>query len=439
MQPSGPTVEERRRGAVTTTTDRDQEISAFFAADPDVIAWPYPMYERWREGNGVVRWLGGPATLLTHYRDVKAVMAGSLPTMNNGYRHGQLAEGIVARLPLQHHEIFFKIMDFESLFMSRNDGAEHARLRRISARAFTARRIEMLRESIQRHVDDLLAEMTGSGVTDVKTQLANQLPVRVIVDLIGIPQADRDMIWEWSEAIAALFSTSEQTLRRADEAIDAFQDYVRAMVHRFRATGDGPELAKLLLDGRSSEAMTEDELVATYLLILFGGSETTTNLLGNGFLALQRNREQWELLCKDPTLVRGAVDELMRYDSPHHYLPRVATADFEISGEPIHAGETVILMMGAANRDREVFDDPDRLDVNRPNKSDHLSLAFGPHFCLGAALARLEGEIVFSTLTTRFPDARLLSDEIAYGGSAMLRAIQRLPTELGVDARRVSA
>ena len=124
--------------------------------------------------------------------------------------------------------------------------------------------------------------------------------MRVIVDLIGIPQSDRDMIWEWSEAIGALFSLDETSLRKADEAIDAFRDYVGEMIHHLRTTGEGPELARLLLDHRDNEAMTEDELVAMYLLILFGGSETTTNLLGNGFLALQRNRDQWDLLVDDP-------------------------------------------------------------------------------------------------------------------------------------------
>ena len=137
----------------------DAQISAFFAADPETIAWPYPMYERWREGSGVVRWQGGPATLITHHADVKAVMAGAYPIGQNAYRFGELAEGTMRRLPAAQHEIFFKVLDFEGNFMSRQDATGHARLRRISSRAFTARRIEMLRESIQGHVDDLVDAM----------------------------------------------------------------------------------------------------------------------------------------------------------------------------------------------------------------------------------------------------------------------------------------
>jgi cytochrome P450 len=413
---------------------RDEEITSFFAADPATIAWPYPMYERWRAGTGVLRWHGGPATLITRYADVKDVMSGKYPIRQNAYRFGELAEGTISRLPVEQHEIFFKVLDFESLFLSRKDGEEHLRLRRIASRAFTARRIELLRASVQRHVDDLVEEMRAEPQPDVKQHIANKLPVRVIVDLIGIPQSDRDLIWEWSEAVGRLFSLDERSLREADEAIDAFRVYVGETVARVRATGEGPELAKLMLDSREEEVMTEDELVAMYLLILFGGSETTTNLLGNGFLNLQRHREQWDLLREHPELVAGAMDELMRYDSPHHYLPRVVDQDFELHGTTLKAGQTAIIVMGAANRDETRFPDPDRLDVTRANKREHLSFAIGAHYCLGAALARLEGDVVFSTLLRRFPDARLLDDNPAYAGSAMLRAIQSLPVDLGTPA-----
>jgi len=413
---------------------RDEEITSFFSADPQTIAWPYPMYARWREDTGVVRWHGGPATLITRYADVKDVMSGKYPINQNAYRFGELAEGTISRLPMEQHEIFFKVLDFESLFLSRNDGDEHQRLRRIAARAFSARRIEMLRESVQRHTDDLIEEMLRKPDPDIKRDLANKLPVRVIVDLIGVPQSDRELIWEWSEAVGRLFSLDEKSLREADEAIDAFRAYVHQTVERVRATGEGPELAMAMLDSREDEVMTEDELVAMYLIILFGGSETTTNLLGNGFLALQRHRDQWDLLREDRSLVAGAMDELMRYDSPHHYLPRVVAEDFELHGTRLQAGQTAIIVMGAANRDETKFEEPDRLDVTRANKREHLSFAYGAHHCLGAALARLEGDVVFNTLLERFPGARLLDDQPAYAGSAMLRAIQSLPTELGTPA-----
>src|SRR6185312_3673091 len=171
--------------------------------------------------------------------DVKDVMAGKYPIRQNAYRFGELAEGTIGRLPLEQHEVFFKVLDFESLFLSRKDGDEHQRLRRIAARAFTARRIELLRESVQAHVDDLIEEMRGQPQPDIKRDLANRLPVRVIVDLIGIPQSDRELIWEWSEAVGRLFSLDEKSLREADEAIDAFRAYVHETVDRVRRTGEG--------------------------------------------------------------------------------------------------------------------------------------------------------------------------------------------------------
>jgi cytochrome P450 len=419
---------------VTRPLTVDEELTGFFRADPEFISWPYPMYRRWQQGSGAVEWASGPALVLTRYSDVKAVMSGALPLGNNAYRHGALAERTLSKLPETLHDQYFRILDFESLFMSRKNGAEHARLRKIAARAFTARRIEMLRASIERHVDDLLAVVIDEGVSDIKTRLANQLPVRVITDLIGVPQSDREMIWHWSEAVAAFFSIDPVTVGRAEDAVASFRAYIGAMIARFRRTGEGPELAQLLLAGHADEAMTEDELVAMYLLLLFGGSETTTNLLGNGFLALQRNRDQWDRLVADPSLVPNAVEEMFRYDSPHHYLPRYALEDFSIAGRAVRAGDSVIIVQGAANRDETVFPDPDRLDVTRANAAQHLSLAFGPHFCLGAALARLEGQIVFDSLVRRVPQARLLTDDIRYGGSAMLRAIQSLPVDVGAPA-----
>ena len=410
----------------------DEELTYFFIADPLAIAWPYPMYQRWQQGTGVVRWESGPATVVTRYDDVKAAMGGAFPLKQNAYRFGELAEGTIARLPHAKHEIFFKVLDFESNFLSRHDGAGHARLRRVAARAFSARRIEQLRDSIQGHIDDLVSDMLAGPEPDIKRDLANKLPVRVIVDLIGVPQEDRDLIWEWSEAVGQLFSLDEQSLTEADQAIDAFREYVGRTVDKVRRTGEGPELARVMLESRDQESLTEDELVAMYLLILFGGSETTTNLLGNGFLTLQRHRDQWDLLVERPELVRPAIDEMLRYDSPHHFLPRVVAEDFDLHGTTMRAGQTLIVLQGAANRDETKFPDPERFDILRPNKSEHLSFAFGAHFCLGAALSRLEGELVFSTLVTRFPEARLLNEQPTYGGSAMLRAIQALPTDLGI-------
>ena len=266
---------------------------------------------------------------------------------------------------------------------------------------------------------------------DVKRDLADKLPTRVIADLLGVPQSDRDMIWHWSEAIAGVFSVNMATLQAADDAIGAFREYVGAMVERVRTTGEGPELARVLLDRRADDAMTEDELVAMYLLLLFGGSETTTNLLGNGFLALQRHRDQWDLLVADPSLVRGAVEELMRYDSPHHYLPRYAAEDFELGGEQIRAER---------HRDhRDGRGQPRPRGVRGPGAPRHPAPQQGR-----AAQPRLRRRTSAWARRSRGWRARSSSRRWSSatrgrgccattartGGSAMLRAIVSLPTEL---------
>lgn len=415
----------------------EQELSRYLEGDPDLAGWPYPMYERWRTEHPVYRYAGGPAVVLTRYQDVRRVMGDGNRISNDGYRHGALADGVLARLPASDRVAFYDVMDFSSKYISRTDGAYHARLRRVASRGFTPARIRALQESIKQHVDELLDSMRDYDTPDVKEHLANQLPIRVVTDLIGVPAEDRAMIWQWSEAIANNFSVDTKTLNDANDAINSFRSYVHELVERLRRTDNRTELAMVLLDGNEDERLTEEELVVMFVLLLFAGSETTTNLLGNGFLALQRHRDQWNMIRDEPALVTGAVDEALRYDAPLQYLPRVAVEEMTFGGVQVKPGESVIIFIGAANRDPEIFKDPDTFDIKRSEKGRHLALAFGPHFCLGSSLVRIEGEIAFGSLIQRFPDAQLTTDDIQYGGSAMLRKALSLPTALGRE-RRVS-
>ena len=390
----------------------ERELDRYLAGDPEVAGWPYPMYHRWRSEHPVFRYESGPAVVLTRYEDVRAVMADSVRISNDGYRHGPMAQGILTRLPEADRAVFYEVMDFESGYISRTDGDQHARLRRIASRAFTPPRIRALRESIHRHVDELIEVMRAQDVPDVKEGLANQLPIRIVTDLIGVPAEDRSMIWEWAEAIAKHYSVDSGTLNRARDAIDSFRGYVHELVERLRRDDNRTQLAMVLLDGHNDERLTEEELTVMFVLLLFAGSETTTNLLGNGFLALQRNRDQWDLVTENPDLVPDAVEEALRYDAPLQYLPRVALRDLRFGEETVTEGETIVIFIGAANRDPATFADPDRYDIRRPERSRHLALAFGPHSYLGSALARLEGEAVLGTLARRFPQARLQVDEV---------------------------
>jgi cytochrome P450 len=411
-------------------SELDKELDFLFAQEPTHIARMHDIYARVRLAGPNYRYRGGPALIVTGYEDVRRVMSGALPVSNNGWRFGELADRTFSRLPAHQLLLAREVMDFESKFMSRQDGPDHVRLRRIAQRAFSARRIAALRASIQQHTDDLLDALMASDTPDIKTDLADKLPVRVITDLIGVPAGDREMIWQWAKAIAAHFSLTEGSLDQALTAIDEFRGYIRQMIGRLRDTSTGEDLALQLLAGGDREGLDPEELIAMYLLLLFGGTETTTNLIGAGFRALQRHPDQWSAVMSQPELCRPAVEEMLRYEPPVHYLPRYATADFELGGQEVHAGESLLIVIAAANRDPAVFPDPDAFDIHRENASAHLALAFGPHFCLGAALARLEGEIVFSTLARRCPQVRLDSDEVEYGGSSLQRAILSLPVTL---------
>lgn len=413
--------------AAVSAADLDAGLDAFFAQDPAQMADPYPLYAALRAQGPTYRYDNGPATLVSSYAEVREVMGGSYPVSNNGWRHGEHAESVIARLPRHQLTLATEILDFESTWVSRRDGADHLRLRKIASRAFTARRISALRESIQARTDALLDELAVAEAPDVKTQVADRLPLLVICDMIGIPDGDRAMIWRWAVAISEHFSLTEHSLANAVDAIGEFRAYVVAMIDRLRATGEGPDLAMQLLAGGDREGLTPEELVSMYLLLLFGGTETTTNLLGSGFLNLHTGARQWRDVVDEPGLVRPAVEEMLRFDPSVHYLPRYATEDFELAGRQVRAGESLLTMIGAANRDEAVFPDPDTFDIRRDNASAHLSLAFGPHFCLGAALARLEGEIVFTSLAQRFPGIELATDEVHYGGSALQRTIRNLP------------
>jgi cytochrome P450 len=410
--------------------DLDRRLDAYFGQDLAVLGNPFPLYAALLQNGPVYRYGRGPATLINSLAGVKASMSGTVPLRNNGWRHGEHADGVLARLPERQRSVAIEILDYESSFISRVDGAEHRRLRKIASRAFTARRVELLRDAIRRHTNELLDEMTANDAPDVKLHLAERLPLRVIAEMMGVPAEDRDRIFGWAVAISHHFSLTESSLTVAVVAIDAFRRYVFAHIEAIRSGGDGADLARELLSGGEDEGLTPEELAALYLLLLFAGTETTTNLLGAGFLRLQTGSRQWQDLVDDPALVRPAIEEMLRYDPSAHYLPRYAVEDFELEGYQVRTGESMLQMIGAANRDPEVFERPDVFDIHRDNANAHVSFAVGPHFCLGAALARLEAEVMFSALVERFPDIRLTVDTVEYEGSATQPSIRSLPVRL---------
>jgi cytochrome P450 len=251
----------------------------------------------------------------------------------------------------------------------------------------------------------------GDGRMDVVTDLAYPLPVVIICELLGVPPEDHATFQGWSSDLAhsidpdPLIPPDQQV--RINAAADAFLEYFRDLIERRRRDPGDDLLTGLIAAEEGGDRLSENELLATGLFLLIAGHETTVNLIGNGTLALLRNREQLERLHSDPSLDRNAIEELLRFDSPVTFTQRITLADYQLGDVTIPARQQVIPILAAANRDPAVFPEPDRLDLGRENANRHLAFGGGHHFCLGAALARLEGEVAIPALVRRFPNIAL--------------------------------
>ncbi|MFJ1756426.1 cytochrome P450 [Kitasatospora sp. NPDC088134] len=290
-----------------------------------------------------------------------------------------------------------------------SDAPDHTRLRALLSRAFTPRSVAALSGRITDAVDRVLARAAPTGRIDVVADLARPLPLAVICDLLGVPEQDRATLSAWSDPVAAAIGSSRldaEESAAASRAMAQMLDHLRELLTRPDDRPAPHTLRALLAAGTEDADQDLDELLANCALLLIAGHETTTHFIGNAALALLRHPRAADELRARPDLIPAAVEELLRYDSPVQLMLRRARHDLDLAGRRITAGQAVLLVCGAANRDPAVFPDPDRLDFHRP-AGRHVAFGHGPHFCLGAALARLEGTIALEALLTRLPDWRL--------------------------------
>jgi pimeloyl-[acyl-carrier protein] synthase len=308
------------------------------------------------------------------------------------------------------------------------DPPEHTRARGLVSKAFTPRRIAALAPRIEALVEELLdAALAGGGGFDVIHDLAEPLPAIVIAELLGVPPEDHRAFKQWSSALIETIPKAPFVGARAvDEKAEVILDYLRRVIAERRREPRDDLISALVEAQEEGGALADGELLSLSFLLLLAGHETTTNLIGNGTLALLRNPDQLERLRAGPGLVENAVEELLRYDSPVQATARVAAEDVEIGGQPVPQGALLVCGIGAANRDPAAHAEPDRLDVGR-TEIRHLSFGLGAHFCLGAALARLEGQQVFRALVQRAPGLRLATEAPAYRPNLVLRGLSSLP------------
>jgi unspecific monooxygenase len=305
---------------------------------------------------------------------------------------------------------------------------DHTRLRGLVSRAFTPKVIRALQPRIQQRVDELLAPLRGAGEFDLISAFAYPLPVLVISELIGVPVEDQHRFGEWSEEMARgidpdFLQTPEQLVRR-DQAKLEFDNYFRELIAARRGRPADDLLTGLIAAEQDGDKLDEQELLDILALLFVAGHETTVNLIGNGALALLRHPAQLALLRDNPDLAPSATEELLRYDSPVQFVSRVALTDAEIAGHRVVAGEIVSMVLGAANRDPDAFPDPDRLDLTRrPGRL--VSFGQGIHFCLGAPLARLEGQLALAGIAA-LPGLELVEDHPSYRDHFILRGLSAL-------------
>jgi len=313
---------------------------------------------------------------------------------------------------------------------------DHTRCRKLVSSVFTARAVKSLRDGVeetaQTLLDDLARDAEDTGTVDIVERYCSQLPVSVISDILGVPDADRNHILHFGElgAPSLDIGLSWQQYLRVHQGIAGFNDWLVGHLEALRRQPGEDLLSQLIRASDGEPGLSERELRATAGLVLAAGFETTVNLLGNGIKMLLDNPDQLAKLRDRPELWPGAVEEILRLDSPVQMSARVALRDVDVAGEPIRRGELIIIHLGGANRDPAVFDEPHRFDVERENAGRHLSFSGGRHFCLGAALARAEGEVGLRTFFERFPDARLAGPG-RRRETRVLRGWSTLPIALG--------
>jgi cytochrome P450 len=311
------------------------------------------------------------------------------------------------------------------------DPPDHTRLRGLVSKAFTPRALEKLRPGIQQIVDALLDQVAGRGSMDLIEEFAYPLPVRVICEMLGVPVQDHERFKAWGLDIARgldaiMLPPDSEVGQRSVSGRRALAEYFRELIAERRAAPRDDMLSALIAAEEAGDKLNEEELLATCILLLVAGHETTVNLIGNGTLALLRHPAELRKLRDHPGLIGSAVEELLRFDGPVQRTARIPSEDITIGGQTIGKGELVMPFLGAADRDPAQFPDPDRLDLTRTDNR-HIAFGMGIHFCLGAPLARMEGQIAIKTLLARLPRLTLATDRPRFRQSLTLRGLQALP------------
>ena len=385
---------------------------------------PHATWQRLREESPVAWCRGFGAWLLTRYDDCDTVLRDANFTADRNQT------GLVRAIRFlgRKNPDFIGLLDGNLLMI---DGVDHRRLRGLVSQAFTPRRVEALRPRVEAVVDELLDRAAEENEIDLVARIAHRVPVVVIAELLGVPLEDRDDFLRWSTGMVGMLDPLQGSggVKPMMEALRNLNAYFRPLLAERREAPRDDLLSAMIAAEDEGEKLAEADLLALASLLLVAGHETTSNLIGNAVVALLQNRGERKRLTDDLSLLPSAVEEFLRFDSPIQLTDRAAIEDCEIGGQRIKAGQLVMTVLAAANRDPARFEDPDRLDVGRADNR-HLAFGHGNHFCLGSQLARLEAEVVLGALLRRFPDFEGPSSPEEWHRSMLLRGPVALPLRL---------
>ena len=406
----------------TTTTPADLGFDPW---SPAFIEDPYPVFQAMREHHPVLFDERTGQWLITRHADVNRLLRDR--RLGRSYLHVATHEDMGRRAPPAWHEPFTTL---NGNGMLDREPPDHTRLRRLVLEAFTPRTVERMRDRVQAIVDGLLDGLDGAAEVDLIEAYIEPLPVTVIAELLGIPEADRHLLRPWSRDICLMYELDppDASARKAIAASVAFSAYLRDLAAERRAAPRDDLISALVAAVLDGDRLTEDELIGTCVLLLNAGHEASVNGAANGWWSLFRHPAELARLRDEPDLAETAIDELLRFDTPLALFERYVLEDIEVAGAAIPRGAEVALQFASANRDPAAFAEPDRLDLAR-DPNPHVSFGAGIHFCLGAPLARMELRIAFASMLRRYPDLELV-DAPRWKPTYVLRGLQSLRVRL---------
>lgn len=392
--------------------------------DPRFLADPFPMFKRLRD-ESPIHWSDNlRAWVLTRYEDVREVMVGDNMTSDR-------MSPFFKRITGEERNKMRDLIHYLGQWAVFRDPPEHTHLRGLMNQPFTPRMVEKMRLSIEDLVAGMIDQVADTGKMDIIKDLAYPLPATVMMDLLGVPRSEIDSVKHWSDEIALFIGSAQSAddkYTRAQNATKEMAEFFRALIAERKAKPQDDLTTGMLEARERGDMLSEDELIGNCILLLFAGHETTTNLMGNGMLALMSNRDQLDRLNEDSSLTNSAIEELLRYDGPSGSQVRIVAREVEMGGKTLKPGDRIFAFVNAGNRDERRFNNPDVMDIGR-KRNRHLTFGQGIHFCLGAPLARLESQIAIREMAQRLKDVDLAipKEDLVYMDSVVLRGVKSLP------------